>query len=99
MTAPQVEFDKIDQDISKLESILDHLRLKRKALQKNKPQHEKITTPVFRLPGEINAPVFHLCLSEWNVGEFGSFDAMNAPLLLGQICARWQAITLSERSI
>ncbi|KIM91617.1 hypothetical protein PILCRDRAFT_810904 [Piloderma croceum F 1598] len=52
--------------------------------------------PVRRIPFELWAQIFVLCLPDDN---FVEIDASKAPLLLGQVCSSWREITLSTPAL
>jgi F-box-like len=103
--APQIEqiVSKHDKDIAEINEeiaqtlvTLNRLRYHRAGLVAFRQAHKALVSPIRRTPPELLAKIFELCLPG---DEFVGVDAMDAPLLLVQICSHWRKITLSTRSL
>lgn len=86
----------LDDEITRMTARLEELRQKRDDLQQFCIEHERLLSPIRRLPPELLAEVFILCLPSPGTP---SFNAHNAPGLLTQICASWRQVALSEQRL
>ena len=88
---------KLDDEIMKLENVMDNLRRRRKALHRFTQEHQAVLSPMRRLPPELLGDIFNLCLNDlWN-NRF--FDPREAPLLLSQVCIGWREAALSNAKL
>ena len=85
----------LDDDISHVQMLLDELRRKRKPLQKFIAEQNTILAPIRRLPAEILAGIFVLCMNY----DISSFDPMQSPLLVSRVCRGWRQVALSTQNL
>ena len=85
----------LDDDISHVQMLLDELRRKRELLRKFITDHNAILAPIRRLPAEILAEIFVLCMNS----DISSFDLTQSPLLVGQVCKGWRQVALSTQTL
>ena len=85
----------LDDDISHVQMLLDELRRKRELLPKFITEHNAILTPIRRLPAEILAEIFVLCMNS----DISSFAPTQSPLLVGQVCKVWRQVALSTQTL
>ena len=85
----------LDDDISHLQMLLDELRRKREPLLNFIAEQNTILAPIRRLPAEILAKIFVLCMNY----DTSSFDPMQSPLLVGRVCRGWRQVALSTQKL
>ncbi|KAJ7506639.1 hypothetical protein B0H11DRAFT_2322934, partial [Mycena galericulata] len=56
---------------------------------------DRVVYPVLTLPSEITSEIFYQCLPLRGPISTYSFDTLEAPLLLLQVCATWRSIAIS----
>ncbi|KAJ7610523.1 hypothetical protein FB45DRAFT_334475 [Roridomyces roridus] len=88
----QVELDKLTQEITKLQSLLDITSKKRADLQDFMDPHEALLSPARRLPDDIVRVIFLASLPET---RNSALVPQESPLLVSQICGAWRNIALS----
>ncbi|KAJ7625572.1 hypothetical protein FB45DRAFT_921794 [Roridomyces roridus] len=83
---------RVDEKIASLELSLEDLYAESNELDTQIFQHQGAISPLRRIPPEIISEIFSLALSpdegDWHLQE-------SAPWILGAVCARWRAISLS----
>lgn len=84
-----VEIAQLGKDISQVEIALSQMKQQHYLLREHRKAHKALLSPVRRLPAELLADIFFMCLPE------SPDPNLRIPLLLGQICQRWRAIALS----
>lgn len=89
---PFGEISKIDEEIDRVESILDSLRQKRAEIQKSVDDCNIIVAPVRRLSADILGIIFDYCLATHRNPIMSPWEA---PILLTQICHDWRSVALS----
>src|ERR1700685_988533 len=82
----------IDKEIAQTLVMLNRLQHRRAGLVTSLQAHKALISPIRRIPPEILAKIFVLCLPDDDVVEV---DVLDAPLLLVQICSHWRNIALS----
>ncbi|KIM80375.1 hypothetical protein PILCRDRAFT_89650 [Piloderma croceum F 1598] len=85
----------LDDDIPHVQMLLDELRRKRELLLKFIAEQNAIVAPIRRLPAEILAEIFVLCMNY----DISSFDPMQSPLLVGRVCRGWRQVALSTQKL
>ncbi|KIM89282.1 hypothetical protein PILCRDRAFT_32570, partial [Piloderma croceum F 1598] len=85
----------LDDDISHVQMLLDKLRRKRELLHEFITEQNTILAPIRRLPAEILAEIFMFCMNY----DISSFDPMQSPLLVGQVCRGWRQVALSTQEL
>src|ERR1700691_2384447 len=85
----------LDDDISRIQMLLDELRQTREPLHKFIAEQNTILAPICRLPAEILAEIFVLCMNY----DISSFDPMQSPSLVGRVCRGWRQVGLSTQKL
>ncbi|KAJ8088727.1 hypothetical protein PM082_013970 [Marasmius tenuissimus] len=89
----------LDQEIAQLEASIAALDRKRKRLGARLPSYKLAMNPIRRLPNEILAYIFNLCLDEMEPDEeahvFTSLGPPNPQWVLSQVCRKWRSLALS----
>jgi hypothetical protein len=67
----KLQLPQLNDAIKQIQAVLDELRQKRKALYQFTTEHETFLAPIRRLPSEILAHVFTLCLPQPNMSTSG----------------------------
>ncbi|KAJ7622061.1 hypothetical protein FB45DRAFT_798197 [Roridomyces roridus] len=88
----QVEVDKLTQEITELQSLLDTASKRRADLQDFMEEHTALLSPARRLPDDIVRVIFLASLPETRNSALVSEES---PLLVSQICSAWRNIALS----
>jgi hypothetical protein len=92
ISVAQAGISRLDDEITRLNAVLDGLTRKRDALQTYTNLHTALVAPIRRLPPEVLSEIFLYYNDENNV----PYIRLNkAPLLLGGMCSRWRTIALS----
>ncbi|KDR66315.1 hypothetical protein GALMADRAFT_217157 [Galerina marginata CBS 339.88] len=86
---PEKIFAKIEDDIMRLQLVMDKVKKEKQGLQDVVDNHRGLLSPFRRLPNDILVAVFLFCLPESNNAIM---DINEPPLLLGRICRRWQFV-------
>ncbi|KAF8997440.1 hypothetical protein BDQ17DRAFT_1363361 [Cyathus striatus] len=86
----------IDTEIDQLQQQLDVLQAKRSGIHEFAEQHRALLSPVRKLTQDIVGEIFIACLPE---DRNPYMSAMEAPMLLTQICSSWRRIALSTPRI
>src|SRR5882762_1337856 len=81
-----------NKDIARIDKQIDDLQHCRAELIAARQAHKALISPIQRTPPELWAKIFILCLP---LDEFVEINALEAPLLLMQICGRWRGIASS----
>ena len=89
------DLHELHDDITRIQAILDELRLKRESLHKFTIEHDAFLAPIRRLPAEILIEIFMLCM-EYNLS---SFSPSRSPSLFGQVCRGWRQVALSTQRL
>ena len=76
--------------------ILDALRQKSEALHQFIIEHDSLLAFIRRLPRDILAQIFILCMP--NDG-MSSFNPERSPLLVGRVCTGWRQVALSTEAL
>jgi F-box-like len=76
--------------------ILDALRQKSEALHQFIIEHDSLLALIRRLPREILAKIFILCMPNYGMS---SFDPERSPLLVGRVCVGWRQVALSTEAL
>jgi len=92
LTEPLKRLSSLDAEIEKVQSILDGLRDKHRALSDEIEAHRALISPIRQLPLDVLGEIFVHCLPE---GRNAVMSSEEAPILLGRICSAWRSITLS----
>lgn len=92
ISKPIEELRGLDEEIARLMSRLDELRLERDKVEAYVDPHRVLLTPVRRLPPDILGEIFVHCLP---TDRNPTRSLAEAPLLLGMICRSWRDISLS----
>jgi len=73
---------------------MDDLVKEQAAVQRCFEEHKALLSPIRRLPAELLSTIFMPCLPEdW------SCNALEAPMLLSQICGHWRAIAIANPAL
>ncbi|KAK6996992.1 hypothetical protein R3P38DRAFT_3069123 [Favolaschia claudopus] len=92
LVRPTQLLQRLGDEISKLQTVLNKLVDERDALQAHVDAHKALISPVRRLPLDIIQEVFLACLP---ANRDCVMSASEAPLLLGRICRSWRTISQS----
>lgn len=103
----ELQLEKHDTEIDRLEAALLKLRSQRAHVQKNVDVCRGFHAPIRRIPSEVLAEVFAHCQPQWpgrspQVEHSGTDEPvgfMAATLTLGLVCARWRDIILSAKEL
>ncbi|KAK7470083.1 hypothetical protein VKT23_001524 [Stygiomarasmius scandens] len=82
----------LDFEIIRSETTLARLKRERRDVEKYVKAHQRLLSPIVRLPSEILSEIFVCCLPE---DRHPTCSASNAPLSLGLVCQRWREVCLS----
>ena len=83
----------LDGDIVQVQARLMELQWKREILHSYFHEHERLLSPIRRLPADLLGDIFIFCLPErW---QDRRFEGTIAPLLLTKICRYWRAVAVS----
>ncbi|KAK1231308.1 hypothetical protein PQX77_005588 [Marasmius sp. AFHP31] len=89
----------LDQEIVRLQASITALDRKRKRLGARLPSYKLALNPIRRLPNEILAYIFNLCLDEMEPDTeapvFTSLGPPNPQWVLSQVCRKWRSLALS----
>jgi hypothetical protein len=85
----------LDDDISHIQMLLDELRRKREPLHNFLAEQITILAPIRRIPAEILAEIFVLCMNY----DISSFNPAKSPLLVGRVCKGWRQVALSTQKL
>lgn len=89
----QSDLSQLNGEIDQVQSVLDALVVRRKALGECIDEHRAALAPIRRLPSEILSDIFIKSLpDDWKV-DIPSYR--RAVLLPGQICIQWRSTALS----
>lgn len=89
-----------DCSIYLLNTQIEILTLQRNSLQRHRDIHAALLAPVRKLPPEILASIFDMCLSEENPDRSPyTLKSQRPPLLLARICTEWREVALSTGKI
>ncbi|KAG7090473.1 hypothetical protein E1B28_009587 [Marasmius oreades] len=117
---PPIEFDNVSKEcqnlsqgissiesqILRLQASMESLRKEQERLRERLEAYKPLIHPIRRLPDEVLAYVFRICV-DMDVEELqrkdsaycqrypGSLDTRKAPWVLGQICRKWRLLALS----
>jgi hypothetical protein len=88
---------KLDYHIANIRELLGRLVGRREEISRHVYIHKALLSPIRRVPDEVLADIFWYCLPCFGKEDYEghSFRKQQAPLLLGKICRRWRAVTLS----
>ncbi|THU79803.1 hypothetical protein K435DRAFT_697061, partial [Dendrothele bispora CBS 962.96] len=89
---PEQELRNIDEEIARLDTLLDHLRSRKEKLASYIHKHRQLLSPIRRIPPEIIAELFTYCLPSTHPP---TRDLSEAPLLLTLVCKQWRQIAFS----
>ena len=92
ISTAQADISRLDDEITRLNGVLDGLTRKRDALQTYTRLHTALVAPIRRLPPEVLSEIFLHYNDENNISNF---RLNTAPLQLGGVCSRWRTIALS----
>ncbi|THU90903.1 hypothetical protein K435DRAFT_569468, partial [Dendrothele bispora CBS 962.96] len=89
---PSQELARIEDEISRLESILIDLKSKRDTITAYIENHRALLSPFRRLSPEILSEIFVRCLPS---NHLPTRSTTEAPLVLLCICKKWRQVALS----
>ncbi|KAK1233772.1 hypothetical protein PQX77_003055 [Marasmius sp. AFHP31] len=89
----------LDQEIAQLQASIAALDGKRKRLSARLPSYKLALNPIRRLPNEILAYIYDLCIDEMEPNAeahlFTSLGPLNPQWVLSQVCRKWRSLALS----
>ncbi|THU93100.1 hypothetical protein K435DRAFT_840379 [Dendrothele bispora CBS 962.96] len=88
---PEQELRDIDEEIARLDTLLDNLRSRKEILSSYIHKHRQLLSPIRRFPPEMIAELFTYCLPSTHPS---TRDPSEAPLLLTLVCKQWREIAL-----
>ncbi|KAK1226194.1 hypothetical protein PQX77_010846 [Marasmius sp. AFHP31] len=88
----QDELSDLNKEISRLQSLIDNLKLRRGPLEEFVSQHLNITSLIRRLPSEVLSQIFIACLP---TAHYPVHDLTQAPLLFTTISQRFRDVAIS----
>lgn len=86
----------IDNDITRVQAVLEELHRKREARHRFTIEHDAFLAPVRRLPPEILAKIFVICMPSYGSP---SFNPQCSPFLFGQVCIGWRQVALLTQTL
>ncbi|THU90870.1 hypothetical protein K435DRAFT_246391 [Dendrothele bispora CBS 962.96] len=89
---PEQELQNVNEEITRLDTLLNALRSRREKLVSYIHKHRQLLSPIRRLPAEIIAELFTFCLPATHPP---TRDLSEPPLLLTLVCKQWREIALS----
>lgn len=99
LASMEQDVKRLDQDILRVQAVLNQLQKERVAVQQYFELHEAFLTPARRLYPELVAEIFKHCAkgsTKRHVHDvLDTFDPDCGPLLLTQICSSWRSIAIS----
>ncbi|KAG1750543.1 uncharacterized protein EDB91DRAFT_1217229 [Suillus paluster] len=84
-----------------MNSIDQQLVEKKERIAKSMNLHQGLVSPLWRLPTEILAQIFHHCLPDfrhWERDYPSPHPTRSAPILLTRICRRWRDVVVGMPS-
>jgi len=95
------DLSKLDVYIDRVQEVLKQLSRRRSEISEHIMNHSALLSPVRKIPDEVLGEIFIYCLPQFEKKgrEKSSFSRDQAPVLLGQICSRWRAVTLSTQAL
>lgn len=96
----EAELAQIDGEIMQVRALLRRLLLDRNDIRESLEAHKALIVPppipvLHRVPPEIWVQIFATSMDEARSLEHPRIDVQSPPLLLGQVCSSWRAISLS----
>ncbi|KAJ7235666.1 hypothetical protein C8J57DRAFT_1479432 [Mycena rebaudengoi] len=83
-----------DVTLAEMDEQIRKLKLQRESTSTLRAAMQAVLSPVRRLPPEILAEIFLLCRNNsLGMGRYSVVDPRQAPLVLGQICSHWRAVS------
>ncbi|THU96185.1 hypothetical protein K435DRAFT_664919, partial [Dendrothele bispora CBS 962.96] len=97
LRAPEQELMQIDAEIAKLQSQVAKLQSRRVILDTFVTAHRALLSPIRRIPNEILAEVFVMCLPQSVQSSiyYPSTGVDKAPLIFTRVCKTWRTVSLS----
>ncbi|KAJ7699006.1 hypothetical protein B0H17DRAFT_863976, partial [Mycena rosella] len=92
LTEPAIRLKSLDDEISKLQVVLDRMKEERSRLGTYVEGHRALISLARRLPLDIIQEIFLACIP---THRNCVMSATEAPVLLGRICSSWRSISLS----
>ncbi|TFK42143.1 hypothetical protein BDQ12DRAFT_732860 [Crucibulum laeve] len=89
---PQVQLSNLNEEIERIQSILNDLFLKRNTLQETINAHRALISKPRTLPHDVLQEIFVHCLP---TSLNAAMNAKEAPILLGRICSTWRTSAYS----
>ncbi|KAJ7272285.1 hypothetical protein C8J57DRAFT_1179434, partial [Mycena rebaudengoi] len=94
LRSSDVVLAELDERILKVSLILREWESQRKCACTVRTSLQAVLSPLRRFPAEILAEIFLLCRnSTLASGGNSTLDPGQAPLVFGQICSRWRAVS------
>ncbi|KAJ3982236.1 hypothetical protein F5890DRAFT_1530900, partial [Lentinula detonsa] len=93
----QVELDRCQKEIDRLEILRNKLIASTQLLQANKRLIHSILSPIHKLPLDLLGNIFeHVCDDMDDMNDISGFDLSNVPTLkLSRVCYRWRSLVSS----
>ncbi|KAK1227954.1 hypothetical protein PQX77_009001 [Marasmius sp. AFHP31] len=88
----QGELSALENEISRLQTLVEDLILRRDPITKYISQHQNIISPIRRLPSEVLSQIFIACLP---TAHHATRDLTQAPLIFTVISRRFRDVALS----
>ncbi|KAH9487421.1 hypothetical protein JR316_0001496 [Psilocybe cubensis] len=89
LVEPEAALAKIDDDIRRLQALVDEIRQQKASLDETIHEHYLLLTPFRRLPDDILTEIFCWTLPDMHNALMSSSEP---PLLLGRVCSRWRSL-------
>jgi hypothetical protein len=92
----ETDISKLDDEMSRLQMVMDQLAAERQSLEKSLEEHRSIVAPIRRIPLEVLSEIFMFCAD--NSGSNSNskcFDVTQAPIQLSFVCNKWRRLAIS----
>ncbi|KAF9073397.1 hypothetical protein BDP27DRAFT_1215954, partial [Rhodocollybia butyracea] len=91
---PQHELERLQLEISRLQSLLDALHGEKNELETYIEEHRALISPIRRIPSETLGEIFMHCLPS-DAHLFVGLDLKHAPLLITIVCRHWRRVVIN----
>ncbi|KAF9058944.1 hypothetical protein BDP27DRAFT_1239758, partial [Rhodocollybia butyracea] len=93
LVEPQHELERLQSEISRLQSLLDALLGEKNEVEAYIKTHRVLMSPIRQIPSETLGEIFMHCLPSDTL-PFAVRDLKQAPLLITTICRHWRRVAI-----
>ena len=92
----EADISKLDDEMSRLQMVMDQLAAERQSLKKSLEEHRSIAAPIRKIPPEVLSVIFTFCAdNSCSTSNSKCFDVTQAPLQLSFVCNKWRRLAIS----